>query len=511
MSNKHLYWLTGFLCLFSVGLFLYKSMVLKFPIFPAAQTRVWNIEARIQFHPAEGPVKVQLFIPSSSSRFTIADEEFVSLGYGLGIKHVAGNRQAIWSKRDSAREQVIYYKATVRPSTEPVAATVSPPKVIETGYVEAQLIAAQAIVAEAKSKSADVETLVHEIIARLNSAGDKTNTQTLKILLPEYTSTLQRLEVATQLLALEKIPARIVRGIQLVDSERNAKEVLWLEVYHQHAWQSYAADTGLPEVPANYLPWWHGNKTLVRLAGGKIHSVKTAVSRNEESALISALWREKATRPILHGFSLLSLPLDTQAVYRVLLTVPIGVLLLVLLRNIVGIKTFGTFMPVLIAMAFRETQLLWGIVLFTVVVGLGLAIRHYLEQLKLLLVPRLAAVLITVIIIMLAISLLSHKLGFHYGLSVALFPMVILTMTIERTNIIWEERGANEAMKQAIGSLIVASLAYLVMNIELVEYLLFIFPELLFFILAVTLLLGRYSGYRLLELYRFKALTSGQQ
>jgi hypothetical protein len=34
----------------------------------------------------------------------------------------------------------------------------------------------------------------------------------------------------------------------------------------------------------------------------------------------------------------------------------------------------------------------------------------------------------------------------------------------------------------------------------------FIFPEILLLILAAILLLGRYSGYRLLELVRFRAL-----
>jgi hypothetical protein len=181
--------------------------------------------------------------------------------------------------------------------------------------------------------------------------------------------------------------------------------------------------------------------------------------------------------------------------------------LLVVLRNIVGIKTFGTFMPVLIAMAFRETELLWGILLFALVVSAGLTIRFYLDNLKLLLVPRLAAVLITVILIMLLISIVSHKLGLQHGLSVALFPMVILTMTIERMTIVWEERGAEEALKQGIGSLLVAVLAYLVMNIESIQYMLFMFPELLLVLLAIVLLLGRYSGYRLLELHRFKVLA----
>jgi hypothetical protein len=215
-------------------------------------------------------------------------------------------------------------------------------------------------------------------------------------------------------------------------------------------------------------------------------------------------------KPLLVEFSLLSLPIQAQTVYRVLLLVPVGAFFLVLLRNVVGIKTFGTFMPVLIALAFRETQLLWGIVLFSSLVALGLSIRFYLERLKLLLVPRLASVLFVVVLLMSVLSVLTHKLGLERGLSVALFPMVILTMTIERMSIVWEERGANEALQQGLGSLLVAALAYLVMTIDYVEHLGFIFPELLLLLLAGILLLGRYSGYRLLELLRFRALVKGK-
>jgi hypothetical protein len=197
----------------------------------------------------------------------------------------------------------------------------------------------------------------------------------------------------------------------------------------------------------------------------------------------------------------------TQAVYRVILTIPLGALVLVLLRNIVGIKTFGTFSPVLIALAFRETRLVNGILLFSLVVILGLSVRFYLEQLKLLMVPRLAAVLIIVVLLMSALSVLTYKLGLELGFSVTLFPMVILTMTIERMSVVWEERGPTEAIQQAMGSMFGAVLSYGLMNNKEIEHLLFVFPELLLVLLAVTLLLGRYTGYRLLELRRFRSMV----
>jgi len=75
-------------------------------------------------------------------------------------------------------------------------------------------------------------------------------------------------------------------------------------------------------------------------------------------------------------------------------------------------------------------------------------------------------------------------------------------------SIVWEERGPNEALISGLGSLFTAALAFRVMNIKLIEHLLFVFPELLLLILAASLLLGRYSGYRLLDIYRFRALAA---
>jgi hypothetical protein len=188
--------------------------------------------------------------------------------------------------------------------------------------------------------------------------------------------------------------------------------------------------------------------------------------------------------------------------------IPIGALIMVLMRNFIGIDAFGTFMPVLIALAFRETQLLWGVILFTTLVALGLTIRFLLDRLRLLLVPRLSAVLIVVVLLMLFISLTSHRLGMETGLSVALFPMVIIAMTIERMSVVWEERGAADAMRAGAGSIVVAITAYVFMGMAWLEHLIFTFPELLLLVLAMVILAGRYTGYRLSELNRFRALST---
>ncbi len=109
--------------------------------------------------------------------------------------------------------------------------------------------------------------------------------------------------------------------------------------------------------------------------------------------------------------------------------------------------------------------------------------------------------------LMLVISVVAHKIGLETGLSVALFPMVIIAMTIERMSVVWEERGAGDAIRAGLGSLLVAAIAYLAMGMNWLEHIVFAFPELLLIVLALVLLVGRYTGYRLTELKRFKPVA----
>ena len=73
-------------------------------------------------------------------------------------------------------------------------------------------------------------------------------------------------------------------------------------------------------------------------------------------------------------------------------------------------------------------------------------------------------------------------------------------------SILWEEEGPRQVVVQGGGSLLVAVLAYLLMDQPLVRHLAFNFPELHLVVLAAILLLGRYTGYRLSELRRFATM-----
>lgn len=177
------------------------------------------------------------------------------------------------------------------------------------------------------------------------------------------------------------------------------------------------------------------------------------------------------------------------------------------MRIIIGVRCSGTFMPILIATSFIQTELLNGVIGFLTIVSIGLLIRSYLSRLNLLLVARISAVVLVVIALIVILTMLAYKLGWTEALTITFFPMIIMAWTIERMSILWEEEGGREVLVQGMGSLLVAVLAYLMMDNSWLRHLAFNFLGLHAFIMAAILLMGQYTGYRLFELRRFKPLA----
>jgi len=505
MKQRYVYVLAALLAVIGLSVFLYKWQVLGFPVSEDQERPVWTIESAVHFDSGPGTIKVQLHVPTLTPGFRMLNENSVSRGYGFSLNYGSGGREAQWTIRRADGDQTIYYRISVYEDEAVDQADTTPPFPPRPVINEPLNTAVDVLVSDVRDRSADTSSFTTELLRRLNDPSPDPN---VELLLAGVKSDADFVGIATTLLASARIPARVVHGFPLAGRQRNAALVPWLEVHNGDQWLYFNPVTGEENLPERFFVWWRGNEPLVSVEGGSNVQVDFAVQQNHLDAVAIAETQAAQRGTSAIDFSLYSLPIQTQAVYAVLLMIPIGALVMVIMRNIVGVDAFGTFMPVLIALAFRETKLFWGIILFSVLVTLGLSIRFLLERLRLLLVPRLSAVLIVVVLLMLFISLTSHRMGMETGLSVALFPMVIIAMTIERMSVVWEERGPIDAIRSGLGSLVVAVAAYVFMGMAWLEHLIFTFPELLLVVLAIVLLAGRYTGYRLTELRRFKELSA---
>lgn len=505
--RQTLHWslLAATLILVGLGMAYYKHSQLGYPLHSHLVEDAWTVQARLQMRAGSGPIRADFQLPDSTPGLGRLRESFISRGYGLTIDETGPDRVANWTIRRASGQQSLFYQAVFF-RDQLAGFTAAPPPFAEPPELaEPYATAMQSIIDDVRRQSADVASFTTELLARINSSSPSEEIA-LFTSNPEYRG--QPVRLARMLLAGARIPSEQLNGFRLVDTDRRAQPERLLAVHNQRTWIVFDPATGQRDLPERFLIWWLGDRPPIEVEGATLVSLDWSIRRNELGAVDLAEQRAALHDSWINRLSLSTLPVQTQAVYAVLLLVPIGAFIMVLMRNVVGLPSFGTFMPVLIALAFRETGLAAGLMLFSIVIAVGLIIRFYLEKLQLLLVPRLTAVLVVVVILMVLLSLLSHRLGWDVGLSVGLFPMVILAMVIERLSIAWEERGAFDAMKEAGGSALIAAMSYYVMSLDQVQHLVFVFPELLLVLLGVTIMMGRYSGYRISELIRFRKLVA---
>ncbi|MGY2441991.1 MULTISPECIES: osmotic stress tolerance membrane protein RloB [Pseudomonas] len=498
----HLKILITILVLLGVSVTAYQIFVLGIPVTEDATDDLWNIDAKVEFVAStKDPVKIQMFVPPLSRDYVSLNESFISNNYGVAVNRVDGNRKVTWSARRAKGNQTLYYRLVLTKRYTAEKTKIKGPTFRDSIAIEGpEKIAAEALLAPIRQHSADVETFIGEAIKRVNNVND----DNVKLLLAGDPSTPHKAKIVELLLSIAHVPVEKVHTIRLVADQPQTPE-LWLRSFNGTDWLYFNPETGEQGLPTDRLLWWSGDENLITVDGGKKANVTFSLNNSEMNAIRLAKLTDENTDANFLEYSLYGLPLQTQQTFMIMVMIPIGVLVILILRNLIGLQTLGTFTPVLIALAFRETQLGFGILLFTVITALGLSLRSYLEHLKLQMLPRLSVVLTFVVVLIAAISLFSHKLGLERGLSVALFPMVILTMTIERLSITWEERGASHALKVAIGTLFAASLAHLIMTVPELVYFVFTFPAILLILVGFMLAMGRYRGYRLTELVRFKA------
>ena len=189
-----------------------------------------------------------------------------------------------------------------------------------------------------------------------------------------------------------------------------------------------------------------------------------------------------------------------------LLLLPLVAFVIAFSRNVVGIRGFGIFLPAALAVAFVATGPVAGIGLFLVIVIVSTVVRLTLRKLKLKLqyLPRMALILWAVVLGVLG-SL------FLVPLDVSIFAVLILILLTEDFTRVQIGKSVKTALSLTLETLILALISYFFLTLELLQNFVLANPEISLLAVGILdFLLARYSGLRLMEIYRFRKLVSSK-
>lgn len=190
-----------------------------------------------------------------------------------------------------------------------------------------------------------------------------------------------------------------------------------------------------------------------------------------------------------------------------ILMLPVIATILAFARQVIGIKAFGLLTPAMTTVSFLVMGIRYGLIVFFTILITGTLTRFVLHKLRLLYVPRMALVL-TSVSLSLLLLLGIDAAGNHTGSSIAfsIFPALILTILAEDFIAAQFKSGLRTALTVTAWTLLLATVCYATVSSELFRTLLLSYPELALLALPINIALGRWSGLRLTEYFRFRTL-----
>ena len=186
-------------------------------------------------------------------------------------------------------------------------------------------------------------------------------------------------------------------------------------------------------------------------------------------------------------------------VSNLLMVLPLGAFLVVLARSFIGLKAFGLFTPMLVALAFLQIGPIMGPIVLGSSVLAGMIVAPALLKLRMTRVGFLGTLISLIVLVLVALQMILDT-----QLQVDAFPVVVCALVVERWWRQWEKDGPIEAARLAFNTFMISIVIQFVMVSHIALMLIEASPILMPLFTAVAVaILGRYRGLRVTEIGRF--------
>ena len=187
-----------------------------------------------------------------------------------------------------------------------------------------------------------------------------------------------------------------------------------------------------------------------------------------------------------------------------LLMLPIIATIIAVLKQVIGITTFGLYTPSIITLSFLALGLKFGLAILFIIIITGALVRRILDRFHLLHIPRIAIVLTMSTLIILLTLALGTYLGISSIATIAVFPMLIMTTLAEKFVSALGGKGFFAALLLMLETAFVSLICYWVVEWNYLQNLILGHPEIILLLIFFNYALGRWSGLRLIEYIRFR-------
>ncbi len=482
--------------------------------------RGYVFTVKMAFWEENEAIRISTWLPDNDIRQHVDYITFDNVGISPNIVPTPYGIRAVWEGIPTSGSNTISYTATLRLkaitynlpdsvsireySLPSVQEFLRETEVIQVNAPEIKLL--HDSLAPPSSNLLDHVTAFYAYVASMENRPFKGTTDAVTAALLEEASCNGKSRLLVALLRRSGIPSRLVGGVILTSGNKRTAHQ-WVEVLMNGAWVPVDPTNrhfaGLPE---NYLKLYVGDQPLFTHKKGMSFRYEFDI---QYRTLPNRFFAQHLTEHPFNAYKAWKAFQDNGiplALLTIVLMLPVGAIAISIFRNVIGMQTFGTFLPALIAAASVTTGLSYGLIGFLVVIVLVSGLYYPLERWHITHNPRMSIMMVAVVSVLLASGWIAQQFGLSDITYLALFPVAVLTITAERMAQTIMEDGIKKALWITIQTALVIVVVYEIMTVRSLQSLFLAFPELYLLLVAVGLMLGRWTGIRLLEYWRFRHL-----
>ena len=228
----------------------------------------------------------------------------------------------------------------------------------------------------------------------------------------------------------------------------------------------------------------------------------------EKTAIITLLETRPVTEPTLFNImafwvqEAVRMGIPANTIFLILLT-PFLAFIVSLTRVVIGLPTLDMLVPIALAFALVAVGITVGLLVLGAILIASYIAKMSLSRLRIMFYPKRSLSMVFLAVAVFAALTLGALLDFERILSVSIFPILVLMLLGDMIVSVQLHKSFSETFLITGTTIAIGLIGYLAAISSVIQNTIILYPEIILLVIPANIIVGRYFGLRVLEVFRF--------